>query len=61
MKHRWWRSKEVIGDKVVISDGQFYLTADMTWQAVGTPSQESPTFCNPSFSFMSEGDQKNKD
>jgi hypothetical protein len=26
MKHRWWRSKKVIGDKVVIDDGQFYLS-----------------------------------
>jgi hypothetical protein len=61
MKHRWWRSKEVIGDRVVVGDGQFYPTADVTWQAVGTPSRESPTLCNPSFSFMSEGDPKIKD
>jgi hypothetical protein len=24
MKRRWWRSKEVIGEKVMIGDGQFY-------------------------------------
>jgi hypothetical protein len=26
MKHWWWRSKEVIGDSVVIDSGQFYPT-----------------------------------
>jgi len=59
MKHRWRRFKEVIDDRVMIGDGQFYPTADMTWQTVGTPSQESPTFCNPSSRFMSEGKKKN--
>jgi hypothetical protein len=24
MKHKWWRFKKVIGDKVAINDGQFY-------------------------------------
>jgi hypothetical protein len=50
----------MIDDRVVIGDGQFYSTADMTWQAVGNPSREFPTFCNPSFSFMSEREQKTK-